>query len=318
MAKFMVSYNLENYSGNSITCKVRNYQLNQFPETEVTTPTVITFGIVADFMKLDFQASVFADKVETLDSQKLRNIFGNKTDIWRDSIRAVYFYSYIKCLLYGISNTPHYNIPDSSSAFIGHAVLLNTLQKRNFMCEYQYGHSVNYRVEVIPEEVKQLIDVYKKNFNFVEDNLILNSSGTVEFNIPKFERYIDGLGTSFSDSLTVVQCTGDTHKAYLVDDKIAFVNSAYSSIKEDESSFYTYKDFSDFLDISVIFGKACFFCLKSGYSKDNIQFYEKLKCVDKDRRLSKFEVRSVTGLKCDTNPMYEYKGISLNRLVTSP
>jgi hypothetical protein len=291
-----------NHSTGTIHNKFMDQGLIYKTARELTNETIqveLTIRIIVK--RLEAQAHSFARKMRSQQDLNLKRILNVQEYKWNTVLEQAYIYSYMRGLLYALTDSRVAERPSGKSALIGHEILQLCLLQSSWTFEHKELY-VNYFFNISEKDLQSIYTV-ARSYPYIKDYLSLKPRFFLENE--KLDRVLDELHAhSFPGGPIFVKIGDDDRlNMYLTKDNFPIANSFYTSKSDENEWHFAYSEEFTILNGSMLFGKSCFVtCVDDSQARE---YYEQI-YRDDQYYLVKYELSATCGSIYPT-PMPDFK-----------
>lgn len=300
------SYSTRNFITNQASLDYYNYRrsISLIPTYDESLVS-FDYTLKIDIVRLLNQAWVFAEELISREEIDKRYLFGNRDYQWRSRAMKVYLYSFCKSYLYGVNSRSLGDIPGESNAFIGHTILFNQLKKLSFIAEGQNDVSVQTRFLISDTDKEENAKKIYAAFPFIARGVSDTPSGGFIIEVPRIELVLNKLASENHIIVSKLFQTDESVLSQLSDSNRAFGN-AYLNLNSDVL-YYIPTEGDVTSDPSYSISKANLISgIRFSYGEGEFTeyYYRALKNSKFGDPFTKFDVESITNLKCRHIPRF--------------
>jgi len=238
------------------------------------------------------QATVWADKIISIQELNLRYIIGGDERIWKERLIECYVYSYYRSVLYALDDKTVAESDSPKFGLIGHIVLGQCLLRPSFSFSYKES-TVQFVLDIDQKDVDAVFTA-SREFSYIGD--FINDGRRFSLENVLIERRLNSLNDSFTkDEPKMADMVNPQSMVTtcLQSDKFSLGNSFYSeSQSEGTKWFYSHMTNETIFSTPMLFGKSCFMVSKD--DSQNSLYYESIVEDDLFYLVSR-EVTSICG-----------------------
>lgn len=261
----------------------------------------LVYSIRPNVNRLRIQAKTFARYVLQHSEVKLRDIFSlTKYEEAENILQDCFFYSYFRCLFYGIYNKMEPDIKFAPPTIHGHSVMYSVIKKGKLRFESN-NVVVTYKIDINEKDLEFIMKQFNKlsfHIKGKEVNKFVKTDNLFSWQITKLDRILVLLQKHCSKFIKLSAINSQAAESQLSSRSLPVFNSCYR-LPDDEFSdvdvnkwYYCYSETPSLIDHGTCCGKALFLVTKSNADCD---LYFDYLDVDDKLNLVRYELSSIAG-----------------------